>query len=76
MIKIIDENATHVLRREYMKPSQGGYWFECIERASGLAQIMTSQDKNVFNGVTVDKFIKWCKSANIEKLPMYKKGII
>ena len=71
---ILDANETHVLQREYMGKIYG-YWFELVDIATGNVQILESKTKGTFDGATCDKFKMWCDNANIQPVPMYKKGV-
>lgn len=71
-MKTLEQNGTYTLRLEYMKPSQGGWWLELIERSTGMTRILTSLDKNMFEGVTIEHAKRWMKSVEPKKI--YKAG--
>lgn len=70
---ILDQNEQYTLNLEYMK-TQGHWWLELIDRASGQVKILTSKRKDMFDGVTLAHAIRW--TERLEWAPMYKKGII
>lgn len=71
MHHILDENNTHQLRKEYMR-SQSCWWFELVEKETGLVQIMTAKNKDSFDGVSCEKFKQWADNYGIGTVKMYK----
>lgn len=70
---VIHENETHFLEREFIRQGDARGWhFSLVSRETGHAKTMIAQDKNAFNGVTCEKFLKWANRAPWQ--PLYKAG--
>ncbi len=70
---ILDQNEQYTLNLEYMK-TQGHWWLELIDRASGQVKILTSKRKDMFDGIKLSHALRWMNKQ--EWQPMYKKGMI
>jgi|DEB0MinimDraft_6_1074348.scaffolds.fasta_scaffold00040_8 hypothetical protein len=73
MIKILDENKTHVLQTEKIR---GKWWLELVERSTGLSQTVVCDTKKhaltCFKGMSLNEISKWLDNANFDKHKVYK----